>query len=116
MAATLLLDRDTWDVCLTAGGNIAVATEPYSLVQSVSSACRLFLGDCYYDTTLGIPYFEQVLGEYQPVQVVKGFLVQAALTVPGVTSATAVLSGLSDRVLRGQVQFVANGAPQIAPV
>lgn len=105
MAATLLLDRDAWDICLNASGDIAVATEPYSQVQDVASACRLFQNDAWYDSTAGIPYFQQVLGQSQPVQVVKAFLVQAALTVPGVTSATVLLSDIRDRELSGQVQI-----------
>lgn len=105
MAATLLLDRSAWDLCLNASADIAVATEPYSLVQDVASACRLFQGDAWYSPDIGIPYFQQVLGQSQPVQVVKAFLVQAALTVPGVTSATVLLSNIRDRELTGQVQI-----------
>lgn len=33
MASTLLLDTLAWDLAVDAAGNIAVATEPYSLAQ-----------------------------------------------------------------------------------
>jgi len=116
MATTLLLDRPSWDLCLDANGSIALASEPYSQVQSVASACRLFRGDAYYQQSIGIPYFEQVLGQFQPIQVVKAFLVEAALSVPGVTAATAVLSDVTDRRLTGQIQFTTRTGVQVASI
>jgi hypothetical protein len=101
---TLLLNRDTWDLSIDAQGNIAVASEPYAQVQDVASSCRLFEGEAYYDTTLGVPYFEQILGHFQPIQVVKTALADAALRVPGVTTATVLLDAIVDRALSGQVQ------------
>ncbi|WP_311271091.1 hypothetical protein [Sphingobium sp. WCS2017Hpa-17] len=105
MAGTLLLDRDTWDLCADAQGNIAVATEPYSLSQDVASECRVYLGECYYDTTRGIPYPSQVLGQMQPVQVLKESLVTAASLVPGVSDVTVFLTGITNREIGGQIQF-----------
>lgn len=113
---TLLLDRASWDCCVDAQGNIAVASDPYSQVQDVASACRLFVGDSYYKPTQGVPYFQQVLGHFQPIQVVKSFLVRAATSVPGVTSATAVLSGVKNRQLSGQVQVVIGGSVEVVSI
>lgn len=101
---TLLLDRTQWDWVVDAQGNVAVASDPYSQTQDVASACRLFQGEAYYDTSIGVPYFGQILGHEQPVQVVKSALSEAALTVPGVVAARVVLSELAGRTLRGQVQ------------
>jgi hypothetical protein len=103
--STLLLDRTTWDLVLDASGNIAVASPPYALAQDVASACRTFLGEVYYDTTLGVPYFERVLGKFPPLQLVKQLLADAALTVPGVTDPVVFISSFTDRGLSGQVQF-----------
>jgi len=108
MATSLLLDRTAWDLCLDAGGDIAVAAEPYSTAQDVASECRVFAGECYYDTTRGIPYFDQALGRYQPAPVLRALLEAAAMQVPGVTAATVTLSGLGDRSVTGQVQFRTN--------
>jgi hypothetical protein len=105
MASTLLLDRDTWDLCVDAVGNIALATEGYSTEQDVASACRLFTGELYYGGDKGIPYFQTVLGRPVPAQVLKGQLVKAALSVPDVTSAQVYLTALADRSIGGQVQF-----------
>jgi hypothetical protein len=58
---TLLLDRSLWDLTLDINGNIAMASEPYAIAQDVASACRTFLGECYYDTSQGVPYFQGML-------------------------------------------------------
>lgn len=105
MATTLLLDRSSWDLCLTTNGDIAVASEPYSQSQDVASECRLFEGEAWYDTAIGVPYFGQILGQSQPVQVLKEKLSIAALRVPGVVSANAVLGSISNRQVSGQIQF-----------
>lgn len=102
---TLLLDRSTWDLCLTANGDIAVASDPYSLEQDVASECRLFEGECYYDTTRGIPYPTSILGRPVPVQLYKEALVAAAKLVPGVADVTVYLSEFTSRSIGGQVQF-----------
>lgn len=104
MATTLLLDRDNWDLCLDASGNIALASEPYSQAQDAASAGRVFEGEAWYDTTIGVPYFQQVFRGGQPVQVLKARLAAAAKSVPGITAATVVLIELNDRTLSGQLQ------------
>lgn len=117
MPATLLLDQGSWDLVLDAAGNIAVASEPYSLAQDAASACRTFLGECYWDTTQGIAYVEKVFGKPIPLPVLKQLLVTAALTVPGVVSAQFFVQTLKDRALTGQIQVVSStGVVSAAPV
>lgn len=102
---TLLLDQTVWDLCKDTNGNIALASEPYALSQDVASEARLFQGECYYDTTRGVPYWGQVLGEYPPAQVLKSFYVTAARLVPGVVAAACYLTSFVNRKLGGQIQF-----------
>lgn len=102
---TLLLAVDTWDICLDAARNIAVATEPYQLAQDVASAIRTVLGEVYYDTSQGVDYFGKIFGKTPPTAVFKEMIVAAALTVPGVVSATCVLQSFTGRTVTGQVQF-----------
>jgi hypothetical protein len=110
---TLLLTLDQWDLCLDSSGNIAVATDPYSVAQDVASACRTFLGECWYNTTLGVPYFQDVLGQLPPIALLKQLLSDAALTVPGCTNPAVYISGIVGRKVSGQVQFTdANGSTQ----
>lgn len=102
---TLLLDRTSWDLCLDANGNIAVASEPYAIAQDAASACRLFKGEAWYNTAKGIPYFGQILGYAPTPLLVKTFLQTAAQSVPGALSVTVFLSDLTARSLSGQVQI-----------
>lgn len=109
---TLLLDIDLWDLVADASGNIAMATEPYSLAQDVASACRTVLAEVWYDTTLGILYLPStnpgaILGRNPPLPVLQELLVAAALTVPDVVKATAILQAFNfvTRQATGQVQF-----------
>ena len=79
MAQTLLLDSLSWDLVLTAQGDIAVASEPYALAQDAASECKLFAGEAFYDTGRGIPYWGQILGLRPPLSLVRAYLIQAAL-------------------------------------
>ena len=99
---TLYLDPNTWDLVLDASGGIALATAPYALAQDAASAIQTFLGECWYDTTLGVPYRTDILGKRPPTEWLKAQFVDAALAVPGVVSATVALN-LSDRQLTGSV-------------
>ena len=115
MASTMLLDQARWDFCTDADGNWAVASEPYAIAQDAASAIRTFKGECYYDITLGIPYFAQVLGKRPPAGLLKTQFVNAALTVPDTVSAVCYLSLGTDRELLGQCQIkTASGALVIA--
>lgn len=83
-----------------------MATPPYALAQDVASAVRLFLGELWYNTPKGIPYFEDVLGHLPPLSLLTGYIEQAALTVPGVVSAQCVISTFDAREITGQIQFI----------
>lgn len=100
---TILLDSSTWDLVVDSNGNFAACTEPYSLAQDAASAIRTFIGEVYYDTTLGVQYTE-ILGESPPLALLKQLLTDAALTVPDVTAAQVFISSITGRVVSGQVQ------------
>ena len=104
MASVLLLDRTTNDLCLTAGNTIAVATAPYATSQSVANALKLRLGEYWYNTTIGVDY-DRILGGSMPLSWVKAQFEKAALTVPGVLTATCYITSLVNRNLIGQVQY-----------
>lgn len=103
---TLLLDTLAWDLTVDTAGNIAVASNPYSQTQDAASAIRTFEGEVYYDTTLGIPYFTQILGFAPPTSLMKAYFNSAALSVPGVTKAQTFITSWEDRVVSGQVQIM----------
>lgn len=105
----LLLDQGSWDLCVNANGSIAFAQPPYATAQSVSSAIRTFLGECYYNTALGVPYFGNILGKKPPLTYLIAQIEAAALSVTGVVSAVCTISSANGRVVIGQVQFTDSG-------
>lgn len=114
---TLLLDLSTWDLVLDSAGNIAMASEPYSLAQDAASAIKTFLGECYWDTTLGINYFKLVFkGPPPSIATLKQLFVNAALTVPGVSAAQCFFTDASGRMLIGQVQVTSKSTGQVAVI
>lgn len=102
---TLLLDLTQWDLLTDAAGNIAAADVPYSTAQDVASAVRTFLGEVWYNTSLGVPYFQQILGKTPPLTLFQELIVQAAETVPTVVAATCTITAFDDRRVTGQVTF-----------
>lgn len=100
---TLLLDQTAWDLVLDVNGNIALAGTPYSIAQDVASAVRTFLGECWFNNDLGVPYWQEILGEFPPLQFVSQQIQEAAFTIPNVISAEVSFTSFSDRVLEGQI-------------
>jgi hypothetical protein len=93
---TLLLDVSSWALDCDANGNVAVASAPYALSQDVASAARTFLGEVWFDTTVGVDYFGKILGHSPAPGVIQQQMVQAALTVPGVVRAQCNLNSFVD--------------------
>lgn len=102
---TILLDVSQWDLLTDAAGNIAMAAPPYAFAQDVASALRTFLGEVWYDITIGVPYFSEILGHTPPVTFFQELMVQAAKTVPGVVSAECTIEAFEDRRVTGRVTF-----------
>ena len=102
---TWFLNPTTWDLALDSNGSIAMATNPYSLAQDAASAIKTFIGEVYYDTTQGVPYWQEILGTPPSLPIIIAQLQQAALTVPEVVAAQVFITGFNNRQLSGQVQI-----------
>lgn len=105
------------DLCLDSSGNIALAGDPYSKAQDAASGIATFLGECYYNTALGIPYWGGDIGNNVPLELLRSQMVSQALPVPGVVAAQVFFSDSTNRVLSGQLQVTgANGVITAVPV
>lgn len=102
---TLLLDRTEWDLVLDTDGNIAVASDPYSVAQDICSYVRTFLGEVWYDKAKGIPYFTEILGRPPDVEFIQATISAAALEVPQVLTAECIITAFEGRALSGEVRF-----------
>ena len=106
LALTNPTDLSGWDLYLDVNGNIAVRSGGIALAQDVASAVRTFQGECWYDSTLGVPYFQNILGKRVSLQFIKQALIAAGSIVPGVASIVCFLTGPGkDRVVGGQLQI-----------
>lgn len=100
---SLPLDWDTWDLELDDAGNWNLFTSTdSSTAQDVACALRTFLGDCWYNQLLGLPYYQDIFGQNPPVSYLSAKLIAQALTMNNTQSLVVVALGLTaDRVLTG---------------
>ncbi len=110
MAKTLPLDGG-WDVVLDPAGNWLLTDPDSSIAQDVASAIRTFLGECWYDNTLGLPYFESILGRRPPHSLLVSAITKAAFTVQDVATAQVTFLGIKDRALTGTVLLTSTFNP-----
>ncbi len=84
-----------------------MATGRYAIAQDVASAVRTFQGEVWYDTTFGVPYWQQILGYLPSLQFMKSQFDAVGMTVPNVASIACFLTGPGpDRAVGGQLQIV----------
>lgn len=99
------LDVSSWDLTLDGNRDIAIADEAYSVAQDVASACLVFSGECYYDTTLGIPWKSEALGKRPTPSFISQKLQTEALKLPIVERALAnVFFDKNTRQMRGTIR------------
>ncbi|WP_433977535.1 hypothetical protein [Erwinia sp. E_sp_B01_9] len=96
------LDTDEWDIRLDSSGNMAIASNPYAVSQDVACSCSTFLGEAWYDTTLGIPYYERILGHWPGTQLINTKMATEAKKLPYVQSAFCTTTvGKNTRAVSG---------------
>lgn len=110
MARTLPLSA-AWDLTLDPAGNLSLTDPDSSIAQDVASAIRTFLGECWYDTGLGLPYFESILGKRPPASLVTAKVTQAALSVADVATVSVTNLALANRALTGTVYVTSTFNP-----
>ena len=111
MATTTLALNSNWDLYADASCNIATLSGGAQLAQDAASACRCFLGELYFDTSQGVPYWQQFLGTgtMPPQALIIAKLQAAAMTVPGAQSATVAITSIVGRTVRGTVSVTGTG-------
>ena len=103
MPKSLPLDTTSWDLVLDGAGNLNLTDEDNSIAQDVASAVRTFLGECWYNNLLGMPYFQSILGKLPPASLVISKITQQALTIVNVQTVKVIGLRLNDRRLTGTI-------------
>ena len=107
MHTTIQLNSTTWDLTLDPSNNIALQTGSAAIAQDVASVLRTFQGECWFDTSQGVPYLPEVIGQPYNTTLMSALYRQAALTVPDVVEATATFTSPSTaRILSGTVEVI----------
>lgn len=92
MAYTTFGCGNDWDLSLDDSGNILVIDGPAAVAMDVACACQVFLGECYYDNTLGIPYQTNILGKAFSGAYLAQKLQQEAKKIVAVKEALAIVT------------------------
>lgn len=106
---TLLLDPNTGDLAIDALGRLPLtATLLEEVSQRLNTKLQFFLGEWFLDTTLGFPYYRDVLIKNPDLAVIKAELQQLITDDEGVESLVSLDLALdgATRVLQVTAQAV----------
>ncbi len=121
------LNWTTWGLELDSSGNLAIfdeATYDQSVAQDAACAFRTFLGDCWYNQALGLPYLQSIFGQNPPLSFVAAKLIAQALTMSNIEKVVVLALGTkltqvgnsTLSVLTGTVLVWPLGSSQPVPV
>lgn len=102
MSLTLPL-KTTWDIYLNAAGDLFLADQDSSIAQDVASSVKTFEGECWYNNTLGMPYFQAIFGRAPPNSFVVDNIKKQAFTIDDVVSVNVQGIGLKNRNVSGVI-------------
>lgn len=76
-----------WDYSLDpATYNLRTVSGAAYLTQKIKQRLQVFFGEWYLDRTIGIPYFETILGQNDPdIGATKAILISEIAKIPGVS-------------------------------
>lgn len=101
---SLALDNAHWDLTLDSQRDLALISGGAGIVQDVCCAVQTWIGEAWYDLSLGLPYDGGILGAGDSPLVYASFVEAAAQAVPGVASVKCAPAALTpDRRLSGTI-------------
>lgn len=88
--------NDSNDIYIDEKGNIATANNLEALKQKIKQRLKLFYSEWFLDTTRGVPYFQNILGEDINQSLAAQIITTEIQKEPDVTSVENVNFGLND--------------------
>lgn len=85
------LDTDTWDITLDGNGYMKTSQNPYSIAQDAACAVKVVRGECYFDNTLGLRYYDNLLGQPCSTGTISAALKAEVMKLSTISSAKATL-------------------------
>ncbi|KQV83229.1 hypothetical protein [Rhizobium sp. Root1220] len=98
----LAIDQATNDLYLTADGNLATVSDAHAVGQHVRQRLSTFSGEWFLDTTVGVPWLDQILGRAYDPALAESLVKAEILDTDGVTEITSFSVGF-DRNTRGLI-------------
>ena len=77
------------DIDLTTG-DLRLLEGDEAIAQSLRIGLRFFLAEWFLDLRIGVPYFQEILGEKQREPVLRSIFREAILITPGIVSLTGL--------------------------
>ncbi len=97
-----LLLNNNWDITLNDNGSLKTADPNYSTAQTVANAVKLFTGDAYFNTDIGIPHFEITLKRNPALSVIRSHIKKAAMSVSNVKHAEVIINS-DNEMIQGNI-------------
>ena len=79
------------DFILDNAGDIALTNFDFSLVtgndetaQRILIKLRTYVGELFYNTKFGVPYYQEILGKNRDIGIVESLIKEAIITIDGV--------------------------------
>jgi len=85
----LAMDLDTNDL-LIENGDISIVDGSDAIAQDLQQTLQVWYGEWFLDTTVGIPFRQQVLIKNPNLDVIQAILLNAAANVPGVVQVNEI--------------------------
>ena len=89
---------DTGDLSINTNGILELVFEKTQLSQKLSQRLKMFYGEWFLDTTRGVPYFGNILGERVNQDVVVQIFTDEIFKESEVTNVINISSSLINRV------------------
>lgn len=106
---TLHLTSDNWDLTLDPQGNLSILSSKAATLQDVASALRVWSGECWYNTNLGLPYDTNLFTGSYPIEIYQELAEEEAITVPNVLNCHIYLNQpTAQRLLTGNAIITFN--------
>ena len=99
MAVTTFATNENNDIYIGNDGNLAIAVGLPAVINACSNAAKTRLGECIYNTTLGLPDFETIWIGVPNIPQFEAALIQTLLSVPGVSQVQEVAAAIDKGVL-----------------
>ena len=98
----LAIDESTNDLFVAAGGNLATVTDAEAVGQHVRQRLQTFIGEFFLDTSCGVPWLDQILGQNYDPALAESVVKAEILATDGVEEILS-FSVSFDRATRGLI-------------